>query len=169
MDGGGLGEDYPIFAVAGGYETTYQALVGELGRGAVVTLTADSGNIVSAITSGLTAATQTHIEDAICGIGNDTVIGSADDNAISGGAGNDSPSGAGGADDLLGGSGRDTLTLGDQAFPFIETAFGLVAGEVRLNAAGALEGDTNGDGLADFLLRFDLVGGMAPVLVDLIL
>ncbi|MCW1918923.1 M10 family metallopeptidase C-terminal domain-containing protein [Rhodobacter sp. KR11] len=247
LDGGGLGEDYPviaqlaqalqaagiipIFAVAGGYETTYQALVGELGRGAVVTLTADSGNIVSAITSGLTAATQTHIEDAICGIGNDTVIGSADDNAISGGAGNDSLSGAGGADDLLGGSGRDTLqggegddhitgglsadqlsggagsdvfvfgqkdslrtssdlvldfasgqdridlsaidadtlTLGDQAFHFIETAFGLVAGEMRLNAAGALEGDTNGDGLADVLLRFDLVGGMAPVLADLIL
>ncbi|NBZ86765.1 M10 family metallopeptidase C-terminal domain-containing protein [Stagnihabitans tardus] len=251
MDGGGIGEDYPmiaqlatalqaagiipIFAVAGGYESTYQGLVTQLGRGAVVTLGLDSANIVSAITTGLTTATQTHIENADCGIGNDTVIGSDDDNSVSGGAGNDSLSGGAGLDDLKGGSGvdilagddgddriegglggddlsgglggdtfvftqrdslrsgsdvirdftsgedhidlsaidADTLTLGDQGFAFIDAAaFGHVAGELRLATVGGflqLQGDTNGDGLADFVLRFDLATGMAPVVTDLIL
>ena len=250
MDGGGIGEDYPmiaqlaqalqaagiipIFAVAGGYESTYQGLVGQLGRGAVVTLGLDSANIVQAITTGLTTATQTHIENADCGTGDDTVRGSTDDNAISGGAGNDSLSGGGGLDDLSGGAGvdilagedgddriegglggddlaggaggdtfvftqrdslrsgsdvirdftsgedhidlsaidADTLTLGDQAFSFITGAFTHLAGELRLATVGGfaqLQGDTNGDGLADFAVRFDLVTGMAPVVTDLIL
>ncbi len=251
MDGGGIGEDYPmiaqlasalqaagiipIFAVAGGYESTYQGLVGQLGRGAVVTLSANSSNIVDAITAGIGTATQTHIEDAVGGIGDDTILGSADDNGLTGGAGNDSLSGAAGVDDLNGGAGvdvlsgddgddkisgglgiddlsggaggdtfvftqrdslrsgsdlirdfvsgldhidlsaidADTLTLGDQAFAFIDVAaFGHVAGELRLATVGGvaqLQGDTNGDGIADFVLRFDLITGMTPVATDLIL
>ena len=33
----------PIFAIAGGFESTYQGLVTSLGRGTVVTLTANTG------------------------------------------------------------------------------------------------------------------------------
>lgn len=251
MDGGGIGEDYPliaqlaqalqaagiipVFAVAGGFESTYQGLVTQVGRGTVVTLTANSSNIVDAITAGIGAATQTHIEDAIGGVGDDTIKGSSDDNGLSGGGGNDSLSGGLGFDDLIGGAGNDslsgddgddaiigglgrdaltggagadnfvfsqrdslrtgadlitdfqtgvdhidlsaidadTLTVGDQAFAFIDgAAFGHVAGELRLATVGGvlqLQGDTNGDGLADFVLRFDLMAGTAPVAADLIL
>ena len=251
MDGGGIGEDYPmiaqlasalqaagiipIFAVAGGYETTYQGLVHDLGRGAVVTLTANSSNIVDAITAGIGSATTTHIEDAVGGIGDDTLVGSLDDNALTGAGGNDSLSGDAGNDLLSGGLGADTLTGGDgsdvltggagadlltggaggdtfvftqrdslrtgfdvitdfqsgvdhidlsaidadlattgnQAFTFIDAAaFGHVAGELRIATLAGfaeLQGDTNGDGVADFALRFDLTTGMAPVVTDLIL
>ena len=131
LDGGGIGEDYPmvaqlasalqaaniipIFAIAGGFEATYQGLVSQLGRGAVVTLTASSSNIVDAITAGLTTATQTHIEDALGGSGHDTLLGSGDDNMLSGGAGNDSLAGHGGDDDVIGGAGRDVLQGEDGA------------------------------------------------------
>lgn len=251
MDGGGIGEDYPmiaqlaqalqaagiipIFAIAGGYETTYQGLVTELGRGAVVTLTANSSNIVDAITAGIGSATQTHIEDALGGTGDDTLMGSVENNALTGAGGNDSLSGdAGndmlsgglGVDTILGGDGDDvlsggwsgdrltggigadtfvftqrdslrtgadvitdfasisdhidlsaidanTLTLGNQAFTFIAAAaFGHVAGELRLTTGtrfAQLQGDTNGDAIADFVLRFDLTTGMAPLVTDLIL
>lgn len=251
MDGGGLGEDYPmvaqlasalqaagiipIFAVAGGFEATYQGLVTQLGRGTVVTLTSNSSNIVDAITTGIGTATRTHIEDATGGAGDDTLIGSGDDNGLIGGAGADSLSGAGGADVLTGGSGTDrldggdgddrlignggadtltggagadvfvftqndslrkspdlitdfetasdridlsaidadVLTAGNQAFTFINaTAFGHVAGELRLYSSGGalkLAGDMNGDAVADFVLRFDTVTGTAPVVTDLLL
>jgi Ca2+-binding RTX toxin-like protein len=127
--GGGALEDYPsiaqlqaalaaaniipIFAIAGGYETTYQDLATQLGRGAVVTLTANSSNIVDAITAGMTQATTTHIEDAHAGSGNDTVIGGVEDNGIWGNAGNDMIDGRGGADHIDGGAGDDVLTGGD--------------------------------------------------------
>lgn len=128
MDGGGLGEDYPlvaqlraaleaaniipIFAVAGGFDATYQGLTTDLGRGAVVTLTSNSSNIVAAITAGMTAATTTHIEDACAGSGNDTVLGASDDNGLWGNDGDDSIDGRGGDDDLWGGAGNDLLTGG---------------------------------------------------------
>ena len=126
--GGGTGEDYPlvaqvraaleaagiipIFAIAGGYETTYQGLVTDLGRGAVVTLSPDSANIVNAISEGMTAATRTAIEHAEAGSGNDTLLGGVEDNGLSGNLGNDSLDGRGGADTLQGGAGNDTLTGG---------------------------------------------------------
>ncbi len=130
MDGtpAGTGEDYPvigqvktaieaaniipIFAVAGGFESTYQGLATALGRGAVVTLTSDSSNVVAAITAGLTAATVTTIEDADGGAGNDDIIGNAAGNALTGNAGNDTLLGAAGADSLAGGAGRDSLDGG---------------------------------------------------------
>lgn len=251
LDGGGIGEDYPaiaqlanalqsagiipIFAVAGGYEADYQSLVTQLGRGTVVTLTMNSSNIVDAIAAGMSAATQTTIEDAIGGIGDDTILGGDDANGLTGGAGNDSLSGAAGADDVIGGLGSDkldggddddilngglgddiltgglgsdtfvftqrdslgtasdmitdfqsgidhidlsaidadTLTLGDQAFIFIDrAAFSNVSGELRLSTVAAglqLQGDTNGDGVADLALLFDLTTGTAPVATDFIL
>lgn len=235
LNGGGIGEDYPmisqlraaleganiipIFAIAGGYETTYQDLTTQLGRGAVVTLTANSSNIVSAITAGMTAATTTHIEDATSGSGNDVLLGSTDDNTLSGNLGNDSLEGRGGNDILIGGLGSDsltgdagadsfvfkaitesttaaydmikdfvsgadhidlsqidanTLTAGDQAFVFIgSAAFSMSAGELNFSTPsaglGLLQGDINGDGVADFAIGFDLLTGTAPVLADLFL
>lgn len=102
----------PIFAIAGGYESTYQGLVDQLGRGTVVTLTANSSNIVSAITAGMTAATTTHIEDASAGSGDDTVTGGLEDNLLRGNGGNDNLDGRSGADRLEGGAGDDLLTGG---------------------------------------------------------
>jgi len=126
--GGGAMEDYPtiaqvqaalvaaniipIFAIAGGYETTYQNLATQLGRGAVVTLTSNSSNIISAITAGMTAATTTHIEDCHAGSGDDNIIGSVGDNGLWVAVGNDSIDGLGGDDSLDGGAGHDLLTGG---------------------------------------------------------
>lgn len=103
----------PIFAIAGGYEATYQGLVTALGRGTVVSLTTNSSNISAAITAGLTAATTTQIEDANCGDGNDTVLGGDEDNSIDGNMGDDSLDGRDGDDSLEGGGGDDALNGGD--------------------------------------------------------
>lgn len=47
---------YPIFSVTSNVTSTYESLVSILGRGSVVTLTTDSSNIVSAVTTGVTNA-----------------------------------------------------------------------------------------------------------------
>ena len=128
LDGNGIGENYPvvgqvraaleaanvipIFAVTAGLETTYQGLVGDLGRGAVVTLSANSSNIVTAITTGLTTATTTHIAAAIGGAGNDTLIGNVGANELTGNDGADTLTGAMGDDVLHGGAGVDTAVFG---------------------------------------------------------
>lgn len=66
----------------------------------------------------------------------------------------------------------NTLVEGDQAFSFIGTAaFGDVAGELRIEAARGgvlIQGDTNGDGVADFAIRLD-GKGLMPVETDLVL
>lgn len=127
--GGGALEDYPaiaqlqaalvaaniipIFAIAGGVEASYQTLASQLGRGAVVTLTANSSNIVTAITEGMTIATTTRIEDAHAGSGDDEVLGSIGDNGLWGAAGNDLIDGRGGNDTLTGGTGNDVLLGGE--------------------------------------------------------
>ncbi len=53
----------------------------------------------------------------------------------------------------------DTSTAGNQAFAFVgSAAFSGVAGELRYEQVGGntyLSGDTNGDGLADFVIRLD--------------
>ena len=102
----------PIFAIANGYEAVYQDLATQLGRGVVVSLTANSSNIVAAITNGVTAATTTHIEDAHGGAGDDAILGGAEDNGLWGGAGNDRIEGRAGVDHLDGGTGDDLLTGG---------------------------------------------------------
>lgn len=124
----------PIFAIANGYEATYQGLVGALGRGTVVSLTSNSSNIVSAITAGMTAVTTTHIEDAVGGVGNDTLKGSDGDNALwgaagkdtlYGGAGNDRLDGGANIDKMFGGAGDDTYFVnatGDRVYETASTA-----------------------------------------------
>ncbi len=61
----------------------------------------------------------------------------------------------------------DTLTELDQAFEFIGTdGFNNVAGELRfehVNGHTFLQGDTNGDGAADFAIRID---GLQTLLVS---
>lgn len=99
----------PIFAIANGYESTYQGLVASLGRGTVVSLTSNSSNIVSAITTGMAAVTTTHIEDAVGGVGSDTLKGSDGDNALSGAAGKDTLYGESGNDKLDGGASKDKM------------------------------------------------------------
>lgn len=137
LDGGGIGEDYPmisqvkaalqaaniipIFAVTGGFETTYQGLVTDLGRGTVVTLTANSSNVVSAITAGLTSATTTHIADAIGGAGHDTIIGNVGNNALTGNGGDDSLKGGLGDDSLNGGIGDDTAVFAGARADYLVT------------------------------------------------
>lgn len=103
----------PIFAIASGYNATYQSLVDTIGRGTVVTLSANSSNIVAAITAGLTAATTTHIEDAIGGSGSDTIIGGVEDNGLFGNDGNDDLTGGIGNDNLDGGNDDDALEGGE--------------------------------------------------------
>jgi len=124
----GTGEDYPvislvkaaleaanilpIFAIAGGFESTYQGLVTSLGRGSVVTLTSNSSNIVQAITDGINIVTQTVIEDAKGGGGHDSIYGNSAHNSLDGGTGNDHLDGRDGDDTLHGGSGDDDCVGG---------------------------------------------------------
>jgi Ca2+-binding RTX toxin-like protein len=79
----------PVFAVTAGNETYYNNLVDELGFGTVVTLAADSSNLVDALTDGMTQITEARIENAIGSIYNDTLIGNGLDNRLEGLAGND--------------------------------------------------------------------------------
>ena len=111
--------------------------------------------------------------------GNDTLIGGAGTDHMTGGAGNDMFVFANGdfggattatADEIVDfTSGQDTIDLsqvdansllgGDQAFAFVGTsAFSDTAGELRfeqISGATYLEGDLNGDGVADFMIKVD--------------
>ena len=185
----GTGEDYPaiaqvraaleaaniipIFAATVDVLSSYGGLVTALGRGAAVELTANSSNIVAAITAGLTAVTVTHVEDALGGVGNDTILGSTLDNSIAGGAGNDSLDGKDGKDSLDGGAGHDILAGGAGANL-------LTGGEGDDTATGAdgtdtLDGGIGNDSLdggadADSLLGGDgndtLDGGLGADVMD---
>jgi Ca2+-binding RTX toxin-like protein len=111
--------------------------------------------------------------------GNDTLIGGAGKDTLIGGTGNDTFLFAGGdfggattvtADritDFTGGQDKidltqldaNTLSGGDQAFSFIgSAAFSGTAGELHYQQIGGntyISGDTNGDGLADFMIKLD--------------
>jgi Ca2+-binding RTX toxin-like protein len=111
--------------------------------------------------------------------GNDTLIGGAGTDHMTGGAGNDTfvfaTGDFGGATttsadeivDFTGGQDKidlsqvdaNSLAGGDQAFAFIGTAaFSNTAGELRyeqISGATYLTGDTNGDGIADFMIKVD--------------
>ncbi|HYW17670.1 MAG TPA: calcium-binding protein [Allosphingosinicella sp.] len=123
------------------------------------------------------------------GEGDDLIDGGGGADLLTGGAGADvfhfdsGDSGLGsGADriaDFLSGTDRidlsaidaDTILAGGQAFAFIGgAAFGGVAGQLRFAFDGAdtwIEGDTDGDGGADF--QIVLSGNLAPVAADFIL
>ncbi len=115
---------FPIFAVAGGNDLAYQTLVTQLGRGAEVTLTADSSNVVAAIVAGLSAVTVTHIEDAWGGAGHDTMTGSDDANHLIGNGGNDSIDGGLGEDAMEGGAGDDSYVVDSAGDTVVEGAGG---------------------------------------------
>jgi Ca2+-binding RTX toxin-like protein len=110
----------------------------------------------------------------IGGDGADTLFGAGGADNLTGGAGADvfrydatSDSTTGAVDDISGFQAgvdkidlsridADTLTAGDQAFSWIgDAAFSHVAGELRFYESGGygwVEGDTNGDGSADFVI-----------------
>lgn len=116
---------FPVFSVTAAVRADYEALVTELGFGAVVTLTSDSLNFSDAVRTalGLACGVVTHqgtdlddsidgteLEDGIFGgLGDDTLNGLAGDDIVDGGAGMDSVHGDDGMDDLRGGSGNDEL------------------------------------------------------------
>ncbi|MFA7275231.1 MAG: type I secretion C-terminal target domain-containing protein [Pseudobdellovibrionaceae bacterium] len=164
MDGvvPGTGEDYPlvaqvkaaleaaniipIFAIANNYESVYQGLTAELGRGAVVTLTADSSNVVAAITAGMTAATVTSIEDAKGGAGDDVIKGSDIVNALIGNDGDDILMGRGGDDIISGGIGTDTAEFSGTSEDYSYSVSGDVTTITDMNA---VDGDEGKDSLTD--------------------
>jgi serralysin len=120
--------------------------------------------------------------------GNDTLDGGLGDDVLSGQAGRDILTGRGGSDRFVFKSagesrgtaidvikdfhrGEDRIDLrsidakttvgGNQAFAFIgKTAFNGHAGQLRFSA-GLLEGDTNGDGIADFQVKIAGLSALA--------
>jgi Ca2+-binding RTX toxin-like protein len=119
------------------------------------------------------------------GLGADTLSGGAGNDTLIGGAGADRLTGGLGADsfrfDSIGDAAGDVVTdfnaaqgdkvdlrpmdadlglAGDQAFAFMgNTAFSNVVGQLRF-AAGALEGDVDGNGVADFQIQLHAVGSL---------
>lgn len=120
------------------------------------------------------------------GAGDDQLVGGAGADRLTGGAGADrfifaatSESGLGAARDVIVDFSRgtdrvdlaaidaNTRVSGDQAFRFVgSAAFSGTAGELRF-AAGALTGDVNGDGVADFEIALTAATRLATT--DLIL
>ncbi len=177
----GTGEDYPaiaqlkaaleaaniipVFAVAGGNDAAYQTLVAQLGRGAEVTLTADSSNVVAAITAGLTAVTRTTIEDCWGGAGNDSIGGNAADNRLEGRDGNDWLAGAAGADTMVGGLGNDVYVVEDAGDTVVESA----AGTAGRDTVEAHRDWTLGTGLEGLVLRGSATHGIGNALANTML
>jgi Ca2+-binding RTX toxin-like protein len=133
-----------------------------------------TGNAAANVISGLDG------NDTLYGnAGNDTLIGGTGTDTMTGGSGSDTFVFANGdfggataatADEIVdftGGQDKidlsavdaNTLVGGDQAFAFIGTAaFSDTAGELRyeqISGATYLTGDTNGDGIADFMIKVD--------------
>jgi Ca2+-binding RTX toxin-like protein len=75
--------------------------------------TVGSVSSVGGLTSNMTIAVGTIIENAVGGSGSDQIYGNEYDNTLTGNAGNDTMKGLGGSDTLYGGSGVDTLYGGD--------------------------------------------------------
>jgi Ca2+-binding RTX toxin-like protein len=104
----------PIFAATSNVLDDYQALVDELGFGAVVELTSDSSNIVDAVTAALgLAVNSTQLEDAEGSEFGDHIVGTDAANDIEGNGGNDHLEGRGGNDFLRGATGKDAIFGGD--------------------------------------------------------
>jgi Ca2+-binding RTX toxin-like protein len=132
-------------------------------------------------------------DSLVGGDGRDTLIGGAGTDALVGGADRDTFSFANG-DTGVGPAARDviedfrrveldkidlkeidanTLAGNDQAFTFIgSNAFSNTAGELRFQHEGAdtlIQGDTNGDGVADIEILLQATAGVAPVNSDFLL
>ena len=122
----------------------------------------------------------------IGGHGNDILVGALGGDVLTGGAGADIFQYRSAAEttnanpdhitDFLSGTDKidlhlidaDTNVAGDQAFTFIgATAFDGHAGELRVSDSGLgyynVEGDVNGDGIADFTIHVTLDGASTPI------
>jgi Ca2+-binding RTX toxin-like protein len=130
----------PVFAVTADVLTIYQNLVEALGRGTVTAITANSADVVAAVSAGMTAATTTYIEDVIGGSGNDTLIGGNIANSIYGGSGNDSLTGNGGNDKITGGDGVDTAKYSGNHADYSVTLLADSTYEVTDLRAGSADG-----------------------------
>ena len=82
------------------------------------------------------------IENAVGGVGDDTIVGNQADNVLNGGAGNDTLNGGDGNDTLIGGAGNDTLNGGAGSDAFIVDAS---------SGADLIEGFSAGSGSGDVL------------------
>ncbi|WP_319823989.1 Ig-like domain-containing protein [Thalassovita sp.] len=116
---------FPVFSVTATVRADYEALVDQLGFGAVVTMTSDSENFSDAVRTalGLACGIVTHqgtdLDDSIDGsededgifggLGDDTIHGLGSDDVVDGGAGADECHGDDGRDEVRGGSGNDDL------------------------------------------------------------
>ncbi len=141
LDGGGLGEDYPeiaqvaaalaasgvfpVFSVTAAEAPTYQALVDELGTGAVVILSSDSSDFADAVRTAIALSCGhvteqgtelddilegTEFEDGLFGLGGDDDLRGRDGtDLVDGGSGNDTVHGEQGSDDVYGGTGDDKV------------------------------------------------------------
>jgi Ca2+-binding RTX toxin-like protein len=130
----------PVFAVTVDVLTIYQDLVTALGRGTVTAITANSADVVAAVSAGMAAATTTYIEDVVGGSGNDTLIGGNIANSIYGGSGNDSLTGNGGNDKLTGGDGIDTAKYSGNHADYSVTLLADSTYEVTDLRAGSADG-----------------------------
>jgi large repetitive protein len=162
--------------IAGGFDVTLTAAVGTVGW-----------NVSNAGEAGAVTLTGSARADVLTGgLGADTLTGSAGNDTLIGGAGADRLTGGLNADsfrfDNAADAAGDVITdfktsqgdkldlqlidadagvVGDQAFAFIgSNAFSNVAGELRF-AAGMLEGDLDGNGVADFQIQMDMVATLA--------
>ena len=94
---------------AGGHDiidtTSYNA-------GAVIDLQEGGDHPIHLGSTAVWLAYNSHIEDAVAGAGNDTIIGNTLNNVLTGNAGNDSIVGGGGSDQIFGNDGNDTIGAG---------------------------------------------------------
>ncbi|MGY4879712.1 hypothetical protein ACLUEY_17765, partial [Vreelandella aquamarina] len=109
LEDGGI---YPIFAVTGSQLANYEALVAELGFGAVVELSSDSDNLVDVLTTSLEDYKADFVVDLIGTEFDDQLTGNGLDNTIDAGAGDDWVYALGGNNTISGDAGADTFVLG---------------------------------------------------------
>lgn len=118
----------PIFAVTSGQRDTYERLVGNLGAGAVVTLTSNSANLQDAVRQALANLFQEVTsngsdgpdllfggflaEKFFTGLGADSVDAGDGDDVVDTGAGDDTARGGAGNDTVKGGTGDDLVDGG---------------------------------------------------------
>ena len=109
------------------------------GTASSVDLTPGSFSSVNGMTSNLSLARNTVIENAITGAGNDTVVGNAADNTLRTGAGDDILRGGAGDDTLDGGLGNDTALYAANWQQY-HVGFDVAAGAHRVTDRSGAEG-----------------------------
>lgn len=158
---GGLGND----VIDGGADTD-TAIYSE--KTTSVSVTLNGAALVNVNVGGLLEDRISNIESIVSGSGNDTLIGDALANDLTGGAGNDFLQGKGGPDDLDGGLGIDTASFADSAFAVQTVLNGSVwvlvdnsggGNEDTIRSIENLIGSAAGDTLAGDFLVNSISGG----------